>query len=404
MLCIYKYLFLQIINLFTADANMTNGSYKKKLKAAFKALSIVSPKTEHFGRYCASAILDMEEVDPTIARAIGNWAIDTFGEVYSSKLPLPAMRVLAGGDTRRGYYRNPRITFKGDPMHNELAIKFFPWVEAAEAKLPIGGNPTARAFLNLLKNLRWVILQDSAVLIAVHRRKHFLFNHMKDVFDSDLFRDFTFKLLQHIKKTDEVKDNTIQHVLPGVLHKFDESKKVQIEVLKSIEEHQKNTSIECIEKTVEVTVDRVVNKRFKHFASYLGKYNEHDFDESLDKQSPVQRVGNSPTRAPVNTAAQNHLSPGIELYVLPSSFPTVESILVHWDECIAGMEQRYQHRWRSHWPISVKRRFSRIKNIVLLVKSKVIAAESNTVLEDIEQFYSRKHSIAALADMLRRNK
>ena len=62
---------------------MTNGSYKRKLTAAFKKLGIVSPKTEHFGRYCASALLDMEEVDPNIARAIGNWAIDTFGEVYS---------------------------------------------------------------------------------------------------------------------------------------------------------------------------------------------------------------------------------------------------------------------------------------------------------------------------------
>ena len=231
-----------------------------------------------------------------------------------------------------------------------------------------------------------------------------IFNHINDVFDSVLFRDFTSKLLHHIKKSDEVKEDTIQHVLPSVLHKCYEIKTVQNEVLKSIEEHKKNTSIECIEKTVEVTVDKVVKKRFKHFASYLGRYNEHDLDESLDKQSPVQRVGNSPTKAPVNTLAQNHLSPGIELYVLPSSFPTVESILVHWDECIAGMEQRYQHKWRSHWPTSVKRRFSRIKNIVLLVKSKVIAAESNTVLEDIEQFYSRKHSIAALADMLRRNK
>ena len=83
---------------------MTNGSYKKKLKAAFDMLGIVSPKTEHFGRYCASAILDMEEVDPTIVRALGNWAIDAFGEVYSSKFPLPAMRVLAGGDTGRVFF------------------------------------------------------------------------------------------------------------------------------------------------------------------------------------------------------------------------------------------------------------------------------------------------------------
>ena len=71
--------------------------HTKNLKAAFDMLGIVSPKTEHFSRYCASTILDMEEVDPTTVRAIGNWAIDTFGEVYSSKLPLPAVRVLAGG-------------------------------------------------------------------------------------------------------------------------------------------------------------------------------------------------------------------------------------------------------------------------------------------------------------------
>ena len=104
---------------------MTNGSYKNKLTTAFKKLGIVSPKIGHLGRYCASALLDMEEVDPTIARAIGNWAIDTFGEMYSSKLPLPAMRVLAGGDTRKGFYRNSRVTFKGDPEHLELA-KIFP--------------------------------------------------------------------------------------------------------------------------------------------------------------------------------------------------------------------------------------------------------------------------------------
>ena len=185
---------------------MTNGSYKRKLTAVFKKLGIVSPKTEHFGRYCASALLDMEEVDPTIARAIGNWAIDTFGEVYSSKLPLPAMRVLAGGETRKGYYRNARVTFKGDPEHLVLATKVFPWVEIAEKTLKDGENPTARAFLNLLKNLRWVILQDAAVLKEQYNRHHFIFTNQRDVFESTLFLDFQRKLLAHIEKTECVED------------------------------------------------------------------------------------------------------------------------------------------------------------------------------------------------------
>ena len=35
---------------------------------------------------------------------------------------------------------------------------FFPWVEVAEDFKKTGKNPTARVFLNLLKNLRWVII------------------------------------------------------------------------------------------------------------------------------------------------------------------------------------------------------------------------------------------------------
>ena len=260
---------------------MTNGSYKKKLKAAFAKLSIVSPKTEHFGRYCASALLDMEEVDPTIARAIGNWAIDTFGEVYSSKLPLPAIRVLAGGDTRRGFYRNPRTTFKGDDTHNELAKNFFPWVEAAEVELPPGKNGTTRAFFNLLKNLRWVILQDSAVLIAVHKRAHFLFKHMKSVFDSELFKDFTCKLLHHIKEKDSVKDDTVENALPGVLRRMDQTNNAIKEVHNTVTEHHKSTSIERIEKTVQKTVDKVVSRNLKNFATNIGNYSN---DESENEE------------------------------------------------------------------------------------------------------------------------
>ena len=128
---------------------MTNEVYKKRQHAAFKKLGIVSPKIGHFGRYCASAILDMEQVDPTIARAIRT--NDTFGEVYSSKLPLPAMRILVDGETRRDFYKNPRITFKGDPDHLRLANTFFPWVEDTESKIPHGENPTAIFFLVCLK-------------------------------------------------------------------------------------------------------------------------------------------------------------------------------------------------------------------------------------------------------------
>ena len=121
-----SYYYLQTLHIPTVDNTTANFSYKKKLKTAFDKLDMVLQKKYHFGRYIAAAVLDMEEVDPMISRAIGNRAIDTFGEVYSTKLPFSAMRVLARGDTRRGNYRNLRTPFKGNAEHKELAKKFFP--------------------------------------------------------------------------------------------------------------------------------------------------------------------------------------------------------------------------------------------------------------------------------------
>ena len=67
-------------------------------------MNTISPKTDHFGRYAATAVLDMEEIDSIITRAIENWTIDISEETYSTKLILSAMRVLTGGDARRGHY------------------------------------------------------------------------------------------------------------------------------------------------------------------------------------------------------------------------------------------------------------------------------------------------------------
>ena len=36
---------------------------------------MILPKIDHFGRYVAAAVFDMEEVDPMIVQAIGNCAI-----------------------------------------------------------------------------------------------------------------------------------------------------------------------------------------------------------------------------------------------------------------------------------------------------------------------------------------
>ena len=52
-------------------------------------------------------------------------------------------------------------------------------------------NITAKDFFTLLKNLRLIILQDAAVLIGVHNRKHSLYDSMPDIFKSKEFKSFT---------------------------------------------------------------------------------------------------------------------------------------------------------------------------------------------------------------------
>ena len=391
---------------------MTNGSYKRKLIAAFKKIGIVSPKTEHFGRYCASAILDMEEVDPTIARAIGNWAIDTFGEVYSSKLPLPAMRVLAGGVSKTGFYRNPRITFKGDPEHIELANRFFPWIESAEKQIPDGKNPTARAFLNLLKNLRWVLLQDSAMLMGCYNRNHFIFHNQRDVFDSPLFTDFQQKLLSHIKKHEVVKDETIENILPGVLKKMDKTndaiKNINETMKKDREETRvdKNKGEDSMNK-LETKVDRLL-----HFVSYVGRYSEDDVvigetRVQAEDSNVICPTGESETQIVEqnNTIIQSHSQSESESnplpYKLPESFSDVASILDHWDTYINENELRYDFRWRKSFTRSENRRFSRIKKIVEVVKANILEQGHEAVLPPLEEFYAHKKSLRTLCDTLR---
>ena len=58
-------------------------------------------------------MMDLEKVGNLDKRALGNWATDMFGKIYSSKLPLAAMRVMNGFDNRSGMHHKPRTTFMG---------------------------------------------------------------------------------------------------------------------------------------------------------------------------------------------------------------------------------------------------------------------------------------------------
>ena len=72
----------------------------------------------------------------------------------------------------------------------------------------------------MTKHLRWVILQDTEVMIAKGKRGPYIFQKITHVFDSDPFIDFTPKMIQHLnlkEKSDQNKLGTpTETVLPFV--------------------------------------------------------------------------------------------------------------------------------------------------------------------------------------------
>ena len=110
--------------------------------------------------------MDMVEVKVDIARAVGNLKNDTYDNHYCFNLPLSGMRVMAGFDARRGYHSNPRAIFFGEDKHKCLPMMIFTFIENKLDMLRLTKEecPTAKGFLELLQNLRWVITRDCAVL------------------------------------------------------------------------------------------------------------------------------------------------------------------------------------------------------------------------------------------------
>ena len=183
---------------------MSDKSYTCAIKKVLKNLDLNEVTyLGHIGRGTASGRLEMEEVNGIDKRAIGNWTTDVFGSHYDTKLPLTAMRAMSGYDSRRGRFIHSRSAFYGDESHAQLPKLLFPWVDDALLETMNTKHHTASGFLSLVKNLRWVILQDAAVMLTESKRNHYIYKKFKDVFESVSFKDYSIKMMEYL----EVKKN-----------------------------------------------------------------------------------------------------------------------------------------------------------------------------------------------------
>ena len=179
---------------------MSDRSYQKLFYRACEFLEIVISHFLHLGQSAGPAQCELEEVNGNDSRALGNWKQDVFGSCYSTQLPLPAMRVMAGHDKRQGFHSNPRSTYFGTETHEHLPRMIFPWLDTALEETNKSQNKTAAGFLSLLESLRWVILQDAAVMLS-EGREHYIFLTILKFLTLLLLRISNIKYLYILKIT-----------------------------------------------------------------------------------------------------------------------------------------------------------------------------------------------------------
>jgi hypothetical protein len=349
---------------------VSDQNYAKEMRKVCKDAGVDSKHFVHFGRVAAPIGLEMEEVDSTQIKLLGNWCPDTQDERYSAKMPLKAMRVAQGFDSDRGSHYNPRTRVE-PPV--ECKCQVFAFVEECEAKLDAfmasggGTRETARAFLEFLKNLRSVVLQDAALLIA-SGRKHAVFE--LPVFKSNVFLKFQSDIVSHIADAEQndPRDASIERVLPGVQNKF--------AVLQSTVDGG-FTSTRAQVQGLEQKVDKALTEdTFLRFISHVGDFNNSGLASPLATVTETVAPANVMPWAQDQRASHINVAANVSSYTPQRSFTSVSEIynICHGINIEGGppggmfqLEISTKKKWRTGWESNLQKRFSRMQFIVKAV-------------------------------------
>lgn len=87
---------------------VSDQNYAKAIKKVCTTLKVPSKHYIHFGRTAGSVKAELEELDGYNINDLGNWNVDTRRDNYSAKLPMKAMRVMAGHAEAKGSVFIPR--------------------------------------------------------------------------------------------------------------------------------------------------------------------------------------------------------------------------------------------------------------------------------------------------------
>jgi len=177
---------------------MSSTTYGNAVRKAFENLGMVASHQIHIGRIMGAKLLDKEEIPSDEIRRVGNWNPSIQDACYSTKLPMTGIRALAGFASGNGIYYNKRtVVDVPDELQEATPIGAFVFQAIEKVKIANmeGGKFfTAALFLDFLRKLNIVFLQDMAVLMLEHPerlmdengKKHLLLQKV-DVLNSETF-------------------------------------------------------------------------------------------------------------------------------------------------------------------------------------------------------------------------
>jgi hypothetical protein len=112
---------------------MRNSTFSKSLKKVLLKLELPTDKLLHLGRKIGPKMLELMEAETEDIRRMGNWNPSIFDCSYSSKIPITAIRQMAGFSGSDSKYYIPRSKVK-PPAHLLKVTPVGCWVyEALEA-------------------------------------------------------------------------------------------------------------------------------------------------------------------------------------------------------------------------------------------------------------------------------
>jgi hypothetical protein len=224
-----------LVDAFNPERNlkvvMSNNSYSRAIRTVLKELRLTSTHFVHLGRKIGPKELEMLQADPSQIDQLGNWSTNVREQRYSAKLPVEAIKLKAGF-TKSSTHHNirqsiavPPVLLQSTPFDFCYSAESYMTEEMQTMPADQHHHITAIKFIDLMKELNIIFLQDMAVIAVADpdRQSHPIFS-LLPVFQMEEWKTFCESVRATID-ADKIATASqatmgVEQYLPGLLDQF----------------------------------------------------------------------------------------------------------------------------------------------------------------------------------------